>query len=133
MDVRNARRETLRGRAAIVFDFIGAQGREDPRPGRGRLKEARRRRCGWTRPDPEVAHLESPVYRQFSASQAGWWASIDKGSSFRFDQSLVNGESGCLPLPKPAFRPACWLFKGYRQHFNESDYDFKRSTWRPNR
>ena len=124
MDVRNARRETLRGRAAIVFDFIG---RKDAKT-HGLAEDASKKLEGtmWVdEADREVAHLEVRFIDNFRVA-GGLVASIDKGSSFRFDQSLVNGEIWLPTAAEASLQARVLLFKGYRQHFTESDYDFKR-------
>ena len=124
MDVRNPRRETLRGRPAIVFDFIG---RKDAKT-HGLAEDASKKLQGtiWVdEADREVAHLEVQFIDNFHVA-GGLVASIDKGSSFRFDQSLVNGEIW-LPIAAEAnLHARVLVVKGYRQHFTESDYDFKR-------
>jgi hypothetical protein len=56
----------------------------------------------------------------------GLFATVQKGSNFRFDQEQVNGE---LWLPTGAeanFQARLMMVKGIRQHFTERDYDFKR-------
>jgi hypothetical protein len=75
MDVRNARRETLRGRAAIVFDFIG---RKDAKT-HGLAEDASKKLEGtmWVdEADREVAHLEVRFIDNFRVA-GGLVASID--------------------------------------------------------
>ena len=124
MDVRNARRETFRGRAAIVFDFIG---RKDAKT-HGLAEDASKKLEGtiWVdEADREVAHLEVRFIDNFRVA-GGLVATIDKGSSFRFDQSLVNGEIWLPTAAEANVQARVLLVKGFRQHFTESDYDFKR-------
>jgi hypothetical protein len=124
MDVRNPRREIYRGRPAIVFDFIG---RKDAKT-HGLAEDASKKLEGtmWVdEADREVAHLEVRFNDNFRVA-GGLVASIDKGSSFRFDQSLVNGEIWLPTAAEASLQARVLLFKGYRQHFTESDYDFKR-------
>jgi hypothetical protein len=124
MDVHNPRRETYRGRPAIVFDFIG---RKDAKT-HGLAEDASKKLEGtiWVdEADREVAHLEVRFIDNFRVA-GGLVASIDKGSSFRFDQSLVNGEIWLPTAAEASLQARVLLVKGYRQHFTESDYDFKR-------
>jgi hypothetical protein len=124
MDVRNPRRETFRGRPAIVFDFVG---RKDAKT-HGLAEDASKKLEGtiWIdEADREVAHLEVRFIDNFRVA-GGLVASIDKGSSFRFDQTLVNGEIWLPTGAEANLQARVLLFKGYRQHFTESDYDFKR-------
>jgi hypothetical protein len=124
MDVRNPRRETFRGRAAIVFDFIG---RKDAKT-HGLAEDASKKLEGtiWIdEADREVAHLEVHFIDNFRVA-GGLVASIDKGSSFRFDQTIINGEVWLPTGAEATLQARVLLVKGYRQHFTESDYDFKR-------
>ncbi|MGD0737271.1 MAG: hypothetical protein ABR976_19230 [Terracidiphilus sp.] len=124
MDVRNARRETYRGRAAIVFDFIG---RKDAKT-HGLAEDASKKLEGtiWIdESDRQVAHLEVRFIDNFRVA-GGLVATIDKGSTFRFDQTLVNGEVWLPTGAEANLQARVLLVKGYRQHFTESDYDFKR-------
>jgi hypothetical protein len=124
MDVRNPRRETYRGRQAIVFDFVG---RKDAKT-HGLAEDASKKLEGtiWIdETDREVAHLEVRFIDNFRVA-GGLVASIDKGSSFRFDQTLVNGEIWLPTGAEASLQARVLLVKGYRQHFTESDYDFKR-------
>lgn len=124
MDVRNPRRESFRGRPTIVFDFVG---RKDVKT-HGLAEDASKKLQGtlWIdEADRQVAHLEVSFDDNFRVA-AGLFASIQKGSSFRFDQEQVNGE---LWLPTGAeanVQARVLMVKGIRQHFTERDYDFKR-------
>jgi hypothetical protein len=124
MDVRNARRETYRDRPAIVFDFIG---RKDAKT-HGLAEDASKKLEGTIWIDEaarQVAHLEVRFIDNFRVA-GGLVATIDKGSSFRFDQALVNGEVWLPTGAEANVQARVLLVKGYRQHFTESDYDFKR-------
>jgi hypothetical protein len=90
MDVRNPRREVFRGRSAILFDFIG---RKDAKT-HGLAEDASKKLQGtmWIdEADRQVAQLEVSFTDNFRVA-GGLVASVEKGSSFRFDQNLVNGE-----------------------------------------
>jgi hypothetical protein len=124
MDVRNERRAPYRGRPAIVFDFIG---RKDAKT-HGLAEDASKKLEGtiWIdEADRQVVHLEVRFIDNFRVA-GGLVASIDKGSSFRFDQTLVNGEVWLPTGAEANLQARILLVKGYRQHFTESDYDFKR-------
>jgi len=56
----------------------------------------------------------------------GLFASIDKGSKFRFDQELVNGEIWLPTGAEGTMQARLLMVKSLRQHFTESDYDYKR-------
>ncbi len=138
MDVRNPRRETLRGRPAIVFDFMG---RKDVKT-HGLVEDASKKLQGtlWIdEGDREVAHMEVSFDDNFKVA-GGLFATVQKGSSFRFDQAPVshpddeglssgNPVNGELWLPIGAeanMQARLLLVKSIRQHFTERDYDFKR-------
>ncbi len=124
MDVRNPRRENFRGRATIVFDFVG---RKDVKT-HGLAEDASKKLQGtlWIdEADRQVAHMEVSFDDNFKVA-GGLFATVEKGSNFRFDQEPVNGE---LWLPTGAeanFAARLLMVKGIRQHFTERDYDFKR-------
>jgi hypothetical protein len=138
MDVRNPRRENFRGRPTIVFDFIG---RKDAKT-HGLVEDASKKLQGtlWIdEADRQVAHLEVQFNDNFRVA-GGIVATVERGSTFRFDQAPVNHpvdkdlSSGAqanneLWLPTGAeanVQARVLLVKGIRQHFTERDYDFKR-------
>jgi hypothetical protein len=124
MDVRNPRRETFRGRAAIVFDFAG---RKDAQT-HGLAEDASKKLQGtiWIdEADRQVAHLEVSFIDNFHVG-GGLLANVQKGSNFRFDQTLVNGEVWLPTGAEANMQARVLLVKNMRQHFTESDYDFKR-------
>ncbi|MGA3045941.1 MAG: hypothetical protein ABSD67_04925 [Terracidiphilus sp.] len=124
MDVRNPRRETFRGRAAIVFDFAG---RKDAQT-HGLAEDASKKLQGtiWIdEADRQVVHLEVSFIDNFHVG-GGLVANIEKGSSFRFDQALVNGEIWLPTGAEANMQARVLLVKNMRQHFTESDFDFKR-------
>ena len=124
MDVRNPRRQLYNGRPAILFDFIG---RRDAKT-HGLAEDASKKLQGtlWIdEADRQVAHMEVQFNDNFRVG-GGLVASIQKGSSFRFDQAPVNGE---LWLPTGAeanMQARILLVKAVRQHFTERNYGYKR-------
>ena len=88
MEERNPRRETYRGRPAIVFDFVG---RKDAQT-HGLAEDASKKLQGtiWIdETDRQVAHLDVHFDDNFKIG-GGIVATIDKGSNFHFDQSPVE-------------------------------------------
>jgi hypothetical protein len=124
MDVRNPRRESFRDRPTIVFDFVG---RKDVKT-HGLAEDASKKLQGtlWIdEADRQVAHMELSFDDNFRVA-AGLFASIQKGSSFRFDQQQVNGELWLPTSAEANVQARLLMVKGIRQHFTERDYDFKR-------
>ena len=126
MDVRNPRRETFRGRPAIVFDFAG---RKDART-HGLAEDASKKLEGvvWIdEADRQVAHLEVRFIDDFRIA-GGLFAKIDKGSSFYFDQGPVKDGLWLPTGGEGTVQARFLLLKNLRQHFTERDYDYKRFT-----
>jgi hypothetical protein len=124
MDVRNPRRESYRGRLAIVFDFIG---RKDAKT-HGLAEDASKKLQGtvWIdEADRQVAHLQVSFNDNFRVA-GGLVASIGKGSNFHFDQAPVNGELWLPTGGEGSIQARVLLLKNFRQHFSERDFDFKR-------
>lgn len=124
MDVRNPRRETFRGRATIVFDFVG---RKDAKT-HGLAEDASKKLEGtvWVdEADREIAHLEVTFKDNFHVA-GGLVANIQKGSNFHFDQAPVSGELWLPTGGEGTIQARVLLVKGFRQHFVERDYDYKR-------
>lgn len=124
MDVRNPRRVTFRGRSTIVFDFAG---RKDVKT-HGLAEDASKKLQGtlWVdEADRQVAHLEVSFIDNFKVA-GGLFASIQKGSSFRFDQAPVNGQLWLPTGAEASVQARLMLVKAIRQHFTERDYDFKQ-------
>jgi hypothetical protein len=123
MDVRNPRRELYHGRSSIVFDFIGRKNAKT----HGIVEDASKKVQGtiWIdEADRQVAHMEVGFNDNFRVA-GGLVASIQKGSNFRFDQSVVN-EGLWLPTGgEGTMQARVLLVKNLRQHFIERDYDFK--------
>jgi hypothetical protein len=124
MDVRNERRVAFRGRPAIVFDFVG---RKDAKT-HGLAEDASKKLQGtiWIdEKDRQVAHLEVSFIDNFHVA-GGLFANVQKGSNFRFDQELVNGELWLPTAGEGMVQARLLLLKNLRQHFIERDYDYKR-------
>ncbi len=140
MDLRNPRRVIFRGRPTIVFDFVG---RKDAKT-HGLAEDASKKLQGtvWIdEADRQVAHLEVSFSENFHVV-GGLFASIQKGSNFRFDQEPVSHlndaaahtadrADGELWLPtggEGTVQARVLLLKNLRQRFTERDYDYKRFT-----
>ena len=152
MDVRNERRVNFRGRAAIVFDFVGRKNAKT----HGLAEDASKKLQGtvWIdEADRQVAQLEVSFDENFHVG-GGLIANVQKGSYFRFDQSPVNhpnvkdpssgtpvdhphdkGPSSGTPVTGELWLPTggegtmqarVLLLKNFRQHIIERDYDYKR-------
>jgi hypothetical protein len=124
MDVHHPRRESYRGSPAIVFDFIG---RKDVKT-HGMAEDASKKLQGTIWIDEagrQVAHLEVSFNDNFRLV-GGLLATIQKGSSFRFDQAPVNGEIWLPTGGEGTFQARVLMVKNLRQRFSERDYDYKR-------
>lgn len=124
MDVRNERRELYRGDPTIVFDFIG---RKDVKT-HGMAEDASKKLKGtiWiNEADRQVAHLEVSFMDNFRLV-GGILATVQKGSTFRFDQAKVNGEIWLPTGAEGSVQARLLLLKNLRQHFRERDYDYQR-------
>ena len=124
MDVRNERRELYRGDPTIVFDFIG---RKDAKT-HGFAEDASKKLQGtlWVNEaDRQVAHLEVSFTDNFRMI-GGLVATVQKGSSFRFDQNKVNGEIWLPTGAEATIQARVLLLKSLRQRFRERCYDYKR-------
>ena len=124
MDVSNERRELYRNDPTIVFDFVG---RKDAKT-HGMAEDASKKLQGtvWIdEADRQVAHLEVRFNDNFRMV-GGILATVEKGSSFHFDQSKVNGEIWLPTGAEGTVQARLLMFKNLRQHFRERDYDYKR-------
>jgi hypothetical protein len=124
MDVSNERRELYRNDPTIVFDFVG---RKDAKT-HGLAEDASKKLQGtiWiNEADRQVAHLEVRFDDNFRMV-GGILATVQKGSSFRFDQSKVNGEIWLPTGAEGTVQARLLLFKNLRQHFRERNYDYQR-------
>ncbi len=124
MDVSAPRRESYRGRPAIVFDFVG---RKDAKT-HGLVEDASKKLKGtiWIdEADRQVAHLEVVFIDNFHVA-GGLLANIQKGTTFHFDQAAV---ADALWLPTGAeatVQARVLLLKTMRQHFTEKVYNYQR-------
>jgi len=124
MDVRNPRRENLRGEPTIVFDFVG---RKDAKT-HGIAEDASKKLQGtlWiNEADRQVSHLEASFNDNLRII-GGIVATVQKGSNFRFDQSKVNGEIWLPTGAEGVMQARVLMLKNLRQRFAERDYDYKR-------
>jgi hypothetical protein len=124
MDVGTPRIENFRNRPTIVFDFVGRKDAKAP----GLAEEASKKLKGtiWIdQADREVAHLEVAFDDNFHVA-GGLLANIQKGSSFRFDQSPVDGALWLPTGGEGNVQARIVLVKNMRQRFTERNYDYKR-------
>ena len=124
MEVRNPRRENFHGRPSIIFDYIG---RKDAKT-HGIVEDASKKLQGtlWIdEANRQVIHLEVTFNDNFRIG-GGLLGTVEKGSSFHFDQALVNGELW-LPIGgEGTVNARVLMVKGIRQHYTERDFDYKR-------
>jgi hypothetical protein len=123
VELRNPRRESYHGRPTIVFDFVG---RKDAKT-HGVMEDASRKLQGtvWIdEADLQVAHLEVLVADTFRVA-GGLLASVQKGSTFRFDQAPV--EHGLwLPVnSETTMQARVLMFKNMHEHVVQRDFGYK--------
>lgn len=124
MDVRNPRRVIFRGRPTFVFDFIG---RKDAKT-HGLAEDASKKLEGtvWIdEKDRQVAHLEVSFNDNFRIA-GGLFATVDKGSNFRFDQAPVEGGLWLPTGGEANVQARLLMLKSLRQHVTERDFDFQQ-------
>lgn len=124
MDLRNPRRETFRGRPTVVFDFVG---RKDMKT-HGLMEDASKKLRGtvWIdEADLQVAHLEVTVADNFRLA-GGLLASVEKGSSFRFDQAPVDGGLWLPTGSEADMQARILVLKNLRERLIQRDYGFQR-------
>jgi hypothetical protein len=124
MDLRNPRRQSFRGRPTIVFDFVGRRNMKT----HGIMEDASKKLEGtvWIdASDLQVAHLEVRVDDDFRLV-GGLLASVQKGSSFRFDQAPV--ERGLwLPVGWDAsIQARVLMLKNVHERKLQRDFGFQR-------
>lgn len=124
MDLRNPRRQSFRGRPTIVFDFVG---RRDVKT-HGIMEDASKRLEGtvWIdAADLQVAHLEVRVDDDFRLA-GGLLASVEKGSSFYFDQAPVD-RGLWLPVGwEASIQARILMVKSVRERRAQKDFGFQR-------
>jgi len=79
-----------------------------------------------------VAHLEVSFTDNFKVA-GGLFASVQKGSSFRFDQAPVGAELWLPTGAEAAIQARLLLVKGIRQHFTSATTTSSNFTWLRNR
>lgn len=124
MDVSSPRRVEFRGRATIVFDFIG---RKDAKAS-GMAENASKKLKGtiWIdEADREISHLEVLFMDDYKIA-GGLLATIDKGSTFKFDQAPIEGDLWLPTGVEADVKARVLMFKGERDHFEETDTKFQR-------
>jgi hypothetical protein len=124
MKVSNPRRISMNGRDTITFDFVG-----DPHAKtHGIAEDASKKLAGtiWVdEHDREVSRLDVHFDDNFHIG-AGLLASIQKGSTFTFEQALINHE---LWLPTAAeihLGARVLLLKGYHENLHIRNSDYKK-------
>ena len=124
MKVSNPRRLTLNGRDTIAFDFVG-----DPHAQtHGIAEDASKKLAGtlWVdEKDRQVAKLDVHFDDNFHLG-AGLVATVQKGSSFQFEQALINNELWLPTAGQAHIGARVLLVKGYRQNFRFKDSDYQR-------
>jgi hypothetical protein len=124
MQVSNPRRVNYNGRSTLEFDVAGRHDAKTHGMAEGALKKI----AGsiWIdEQDRQVAHLEIRFMDNFHVA-GGLLANISKGSEFRFDQGLVNGEIW-LPLSSEGhLEGRALMLMGFRLHITVRDWDYKR-------
>jgi hypothetical protein len=124
MKASNPRRVVWNGRETIAFDFVG-----DPHAQtHGIAEDASKKIAGtlWVdEKDREVAHMTVHFDDNFHIG-AGLVATVQKGSSFEFDQALVNNELWLPTGGQAHLQARVLLVKGYRQNVRFKDSDFQR-------
>lgn len=124
MQVTNPRRVEYNGRSTLEFDLAG---RHDAKT-HGIAEGAMKKIAGsiWIdEQDRQVAHLEVRFTDNFHLG-GGLLANIEKGTEFRFDQGLVNGEIWLPTGGEIHVTARLMLLKGVRQHLTIHDWDYKR-------
>jgi hypothetical protein len=124
MKASNPRRVSLNGRDTIAFDFVG-----DPHAQtHGMVEDASKKIAGtlWVdEKDRQVAHLTVHFDDNFRVG-GGLVATVQKGSSFEFDQALVNNELWLPTAGQAHLQARVMLLKGYRQNVRFKDSDYQR-------
>jgi hypothetical protein len=124
MEVGKPRRVSWHNRPTIVFDFVGRKDAKTHSLAEDTSKELQG--SIWIdEDDRQIAHLEVSFNDDFRVA-SGLVASIEKGSSFHFDQAPVNGEVWLPTGGEGAVQARILMVKTLRQRYYERDYDYKR-------
>jgi frataxin-like iron-binding protein CyaY len=124
MDVRNPRRENYRGRPTILFDVMGRKDAITHNLGEEAFKKFQG--TVWIdEADRQIAHIDVTFRDNFHVA-GGLVLNIEKGSRISFDQAPVNGEIWLPSATEGTLQARVLLVKGFRQHYVERDYDYKR-------
>ena len=123
MKTSNPRRETIDGRSAIAFDFVG-----DPHAQtHGVAENASKKISGTVWVDEQGREVRRLIARFDDNFHLGFGLfSVGKGSNFTFDQKLVNGELW-LPVSAEAHIVAHAIgVLSYRADVNVTDTNYQR-------
>jgi hypothetical protein len=123
MKASNPRRETIDGRSAIAFDFVG-----DPHAKtHGVAEDASKKISGTIWVDEQDREVRRLIARFDDNFHLGFGLfSVGKGSNFTFDQKLVNGELW-LPVNAEAHVVAHAIgLIGYRADVSVIDANYQR-------
>lgn len=124
MQVIHPRRVMYKDRPTIVFDFAG---RRDAKT-HGLAEDASKKLAGtlWVdEKDKEVSRMEAHFTDNFHVG-AGLLANIQRGSSFYFDQGVVNGEIWLPTGGEFRVQARVLLLKGIREHVIEHDSGYEK-------
>ncbi len=124
MEVSNPRRVMYNGRSTLEFDVVGRRDAKTHGVAEGALKKI----AGsiWIdEQDRQVAHLNVRFMDNFHVG-GGLLANIAKGSEFRFDQGLVNGEIWLPMSSEGHLEGRALMLMGFRLHITVRDWDYKR-------
>jgi len=121
---RNLRRVTYNGRPTIAVDFIG-----DPHAKTHGLTEDISKKISGTvwidDKDHQVTRMEAHFDDNFHVA-GGLLATVQKGSNFTFEQSLVNNELWLPTAGDIRFSARVLLMKGVRQNIHIQDDNYQR-------
>jgi hypothetical protein len=124
MKASNPRRVVLNGRDTIAFDFEG-----DPHAQTHGIEEDASKKIAGTlwvdEKDREVSKLTVHFDDNFHVG-GGLVATVQKGSSFAFEQELVNNELWLPTGGEAHLQARVLLVKGYRQNIRFKDSDYQR-------
>jgi hypothetical protein len=124
MEVRGPRRVIWHNRPTIAFDFVGRKDAKTHSLAEDTSKELQG--TIWIdEADRQIAHLDVSFNDDFRVA-SGLVATIEKGSSFHFDQAPVNGEVWLPAGGQGAVQARVLIVKTFSQRYFERDYDYKR-------